>query len=74
MLFSVAQMMIKRPAESTKVAATFLYSRKLDFQSIGMGIMNKNISVETFVTNVTQTMGFDIAGWQEFPGSGDICQ
>lgn len=74
MLFSVAQVMIKRPAESTKVAAIFLYSRKVDFHSIGIGIMNRKKSVDTFVTNVTQTIGFDIAGWQAFPGLGDICQ
>lgn len=74
MLFSVAQMMIRSPAESTDVAATFLYSRKLDFHSMGMGIMKRKISVDTLVTNVTQTMGLEMAGWQEFPGFGDICQ
>lgn len=62
MLFSIAQMMIRRPAESTEVAANFLYNGKLDFHSIGMGIMNRKMSVDTFVTNVTQTIGFDIAG------------
>jgi hypothetical protein len=74
MLFSVAQTMAKRPAESAKVAAIFSYIHKLDLHSIGIGIMNSKTSVVTFVTNATQTIGFDIAGWQTSPGFDNVRQ
>jgi hypothetical protein len=74
MLFSVAHTMMKTPAPSTSVAATFFRNRKLDFQSIGIGIKMRNISVEMLVMNDDQRIGFDTAAWHAFPGSGCICQ
>jgi hypothetical protein len=74
MLFSVAQTMTSTPALSTSVAAIFLTSFKLDFHNIGIGIMIRNASVPTFVTNDTQTIGFEIDAWHTFPGLGLICQ
>ena len=62
MLFSVAQMITSSPALSTDVAAIFLWSRKLDFHNMGMGIKKRKISVDTFRTNDTQMIGFEIAG------------
>jgi hypothetical protein len=52
--------MMSTPALSTSVAATFFRSLRLDFHSIGTGIMKRKISVDTFVTNDDQTIGFEI--------------
>ena len=41
---------------------------------MGMGMKNRKMSVDTFATNETQMIGLEMAGWQEFPGLGNICQ
>jgi hypothetical protein len=73
-LFKIAQMMISMPALRTSVAATFFNNLKLEFHSIGIGIMIRKRSVATFETNDTHRIGFEIAAWQKFPGLGWICQ
>ena len=73
-LFNVAHTMINTPPLSTRVVASFLKDLKLDFQSIGIGMRNRYVSVETFKMKDTQRIGFEIAAWQAFPGSGFICQ
>jgi hypothetical protein len=62
------------PALSTRVAASFFIGLRVDCHSIGMGIRKRKISVDTFPTNMTQTIGFETAAWHIFPGSGLICQ
>lgn len=73
-LFRIAQTMMRTPALSTSVAATFFKSLKLDFHSIGIGKSKIRTSVDTFETNDTQRIGFETAAWQTFPGLGLICQ
>jgi hypothetical protein len=70
----MAKTMMRIPALSTIVAAIFFKSFKLDFHSMGRGIMKRYTSVVTFETNVTQRMGFEIAAWHTLPGFGLICQ
>jgi hypothetical protein len=55
------QTVISTPALSTSVAAIFVKSLKLDFHSIGTGIKKRKISGDTFDTNDTQRIGFEIA-------------
>lgn len=74
MLFSVAQIMISRPALSSIVVANFFTSFKLDPHSMGMGMKRRYISVATFDTKDTHMMGIEMPAWQTFPGSGLICQ
>jgi len=53
--------MMSTPALSTSVAAIFFKNRKLDFHSIGTGSRRMKTSVDTFATNETQRIGFEIA-------------
>lgn len=46
------------------VAAIFLRSFSRDFQSMGMGISMRYISVETLEAKEDQMMGLDMAAWQ----------
>ena len=74
MLLRAAHTMMNTPALSTIDEAAFLIVRRLDFHSMGSGIISRHMSVATLVTNVTQMMGFDTAAWHLLPGSGLICQ
>jgi hypothetical protein len=45
------------------VDAIFFISLRLDFQSMGIGMVIRYMSVETFAAKETQTIGLDTAAW-----------
>jgi hypothetical protein len=62
--------MKRTPLLSTNVAVSFWKVLKLDFHSIGIGMKNNKMSVDTLQTKYTHRMGFEMAAWHAYPGSG----
>jgi hypothetical protein len=69
-LSNVAQTTIRTPPLNTNVAASFWKVLKLDFQSMGIGMKNNKVLLETSQTKNTHRMGFEMAAWHTIPGSG----
>lgn len=60
----MAQATTKNPPLNSSINATFFNGFKVDFQSIGTGMVIRYKSVAMLQARKVQTIWFEIAGWQ----------